>query len=76
MINIQQASFDGVDNKLFKPLIKWAGGKTRLNAQLLKVSDVAMKSLNVNKLNYFEPFLGVEHYFLSSIKIKIFIWVI
>ena len=58
MINIQQASFDGVDNKLFKPLIKWAGGKTRLNAQLLKVSDVAMKSLNVNKLNYFEPFFG------------------
>lgn len=50
---IEKASF-----KPLKPLIKWAGGKTRLNPQLIKVSDLALKSLNIEKFNYYEPFFG------------------
>jgi DNA adenine methylase len=50
---IEKASF-----KPLKPLIKWAGGKTRLNPQLIKISDLALKSLNIEKFNYYEPFFG------------------
>ena len=42
----------------YKPLIKWAGGKSRLNKQLLKVADLALNSLNLEKFNYVEPFFG------------------
>ena len=48
----------GIDNSKVKPLIKWAGGKTRLNPQLIKVSDLALKSLNIEKFDYYEPFFG------------------
>lgn len=41
-----------------KPLIKWAGGKTRLNPQLLSVSNIALKLLKIEKFNYYEPFFG------------------
>ena len=51
-------SFQGIGNKNYKPLIKWAGGKSRLNKQLLKVADLALNSLNLEKFNYFEPFFG------------------
>lgn len=53
-----QMSLGGTSNKQLKPLIKWAGGKTLLNSQLLKVSDIAMKLLKIEKLNYYEPFFG------------------
>ena len=53
-----QGSFKGLENKPLKPLIKWAGGKTRLNPQLIKVSDIALKSLKIEKFDYFEPFFG------------------
>ncbi len=56
--NYIQMSLGGTSNKQLKPLIKWAGGKTRLNSQLLKVSDIAMKLLKIEKLNYYEPFFG------------------
>ena len=32
-INSEQESFQGIGNKNYKPLIKWAGGKSRLNKQ-------------------------------------------
>ena len=51
-------SLGGTNNKPLKPLIKWAGGKTRLNSQLLKVSDIAMKLLKIEKFDYYEPFFG------------------
>ena len=70
IINSQQESFQGIGNKNYKPLIKWAGGKSRLNKQLLKVADLALNSLNLEKFNYFEPFLEVEHYFLIFIGMK------
>lgn len=53
-----QMSLGSTSNKQLKPLIKWAGGKTRLNSQLLKVCDIAMKLLKIEKLNYYEPFFG------------------
>ena len=41
---------DQENNKL-KPLIKWPGGKTRLNSLLIEAVDVAIKALKVeNKL--------------------------
>ena len=57
-INSQQESFQGIGNKNYKPLIKWAGGKSRLNKQLLNVADMALNSLNIEKFNYIEPFFG------------------
>ena len=53
-----QMSLGGTNNKPLKPLIKWAGGKTRLNSQLLKVSDIAMKLLKIENFDYYEPFFG------------------
>jgi DNA adenine methylase len=61
----KQISLEGVDNKPLKPLIKWAGGKTRLNQQLLKVSNLALKSLEIKKFNYYEPFFGGGALFLE-----------
>ena len=49
IINSQQESFQGIGNKNYKPLIKWAGGKSRLNKQLLKVADLALNSLFTSK---------------------------
>lgn len=40
-------------NKLISPFLKWVGGKRQLIADLTKVLP-----LNVNKLEYFEPFIG------------------
>tara|TARA_A100001011_G_scaffold393036_1_gene481923 strand:+ start:398 stop:1471 length:1074 start_codon:yes stop_codon:yes gene_type:complete len=54
----EQDSIPGVENIKIKPLIKWAGGKTRLNSQLIKVTDIVLKSLNINKFDYYEPFFG------------------
>ena len=54
----KQHSFDGINNNNLKPIIKWAGGKTRLNPQLIEVSDVALKLLNIERFNYYEPFFG------------------
>lgn len=45
-------------NSNIKPLIKWAGGKTRLNPQLIKIVDVALQSLKVKSFDYYEPFFG------------------
>ena len=45
-------------NSNIKPLIKWAGGKTRLNPQLIKIVDVALNSLKVKHFDYYEPFFG------------------
>ncbi len=56
--NSKQKSLEGIDNNTFKPLVKWAGGKTRLNSQLLKASDEALKFLNIKKFDYYEPFFG------------------
>ena len=56
--NSKQESFQLIDSKNYKPLIKWAGGKSRLNKQLLKVTDVALSELNLDKVDYFEPFFG------------------
>ena len=39
-------------NSNIKPLIKWAGGKTRLNPQLIKIVDVALNSLKVKHFDY------------------------
>ena len=59
MKNIKdQQSFDGVSNTKLKPLIKWAGGKTRLNPILIKAAELALKSLHTEKLDYYEPFFG------------------
>ena len=49
---------DVLSYKHLKPLIKWAGGKTRLNPQLLKVSEVALQLLKKEKFDYYEPFFG------------------
>tara|TARA_A100001035_G_C27754050_1_gene488016 strand:- start:309 stop:1316 length:1008 start_codon:yes stop_codon:yes gene_type:complete len=54
----KQTSIRGIDNKSLKPLIKWAGGKTRLNPQLLQITDIALKLLKIEKFNYYEPFFG------------------
>ena len=56
--NFAQTSLMNIENKTFKPLIKWAGGKTRLNTQLIKVVDIGLKLLNLEKINYYEPFFG------------------
>ena len=53
-----QDPLTGIDNSKIKPLIKWAGGKTRLNPQLIKVADAALKSLKIKKFDYYEPFFG------------------
>ena len=53
-----QTHFENIENKAYKPLIKWAGGKTRLNPQLLKIADIAVESLKIGKINYYEPFFG------------------
>lgn len=45
-------------NSKIKPLIKWAGGKTRLNPQLIRIVDVALLSLKVKNFDYYEPFFG------------------
>ena len=50
----KQTSLEHVDNRKYKPLIKWAGGKTRLNSLLLQTADLALESLNVKKFNYYE----------------------
>lgn len=57
-MSFEQNQFDTIQVKPLKPLIKWAGGKTRLNPQLLKVSDIALKSLKIEKFDYYEPFFG------------------
>ena len=54
----KQTSLEHVDSRKYKPLIKWAGGKTRLNSILLQTADLALESLNVKKFNYYEPFFG------------------
>ena len=54
----KQTSIKHVDNRKYKPLIKWAGGKTRLNSLLLQAADLALEFLNVKKFNYYEPFFG------------------
>ena len=50
IINSQQESFQGIGNKNYKPLIKWAGGKSRLNKQLLKVVDLVIKFIKFRKI--------------------------
>ena len=57
ILSSEQLHFKNI-NPPYKPLIKWAGGKTRLNPQLLKVSDIALKSLKIEKFDYYEPFFG------------------
>ena len=59
-LQIEKASF-----KPLKPLIKWAGGKTRLNPQLMQVAELALTSLNAKKFNYYEPFFGGGAYFFE-----------
>jgi len=54
----KQTEFENIENKTLKPIIKWAGGKTRLNKQLIKITEVASKILNIEKFNYYEPFFG------------------
>lgn len=56
--NYFQTSFNEIDDKQLKPIIKWAGGKTRLNPQLLKISEIALELLKIDKFNYYEPFFG------------------
>ncbi len=56
--HLKQESLQGFRNIQTKPLIKWAGGKTRLNPILLKVTDLALKSLHIEKFDYYEPFFG------------------
>lgn len=56
-------------NKI-KPLIKWAGGKTRLNPQLIKIVDVALHSLKVKNVDYYEPFFGGGALFFELYKNK------
>ena len=60
-----QESLNGLENYSLKPLIKWAGGKSRLNPMLLQVADIALESLNVKKFNYYEPFFGGGAYFFE-----------
>lgn len=55
---LEQQSLQGFENLEIKPLIKWAGGKTRLNPQLTKVAEIVLKSFNTERLNYYEPFFG------------------
>ena len=56
--NFGQTSLRNIENKILKPLIKWPGGKTRLNTQLIKAFNIGLKSLNLEKINYYEPFFG------------------
>lgn len=57
-INSQQSAFDGIKNSDLKPVIKWAGGKTKLNPELIKATDIALELLKKEKLDYYEPFFG------------------
>ncbi len=57
-INSRQKSSDNTENKISKPIIKWAGGKTRLKGELLKAVDLASGLMKVEKINYYEPFFG------------------
>ena len=57
-------------NSNVKPLIKWAGGKTRLNPQLIKIVDVALHSLKVKSFDYYEPFFGGGALFFELYKNK------
>lgn len=66
----KQTSLEHVDSRKYKPLIKWAGGKTRLNSILLQTAGLALESLNVKKFNYYEPFFGGGALFLNYIDMK------
>ena len=66
----KQNSLPGIDNSIVKPLIKWAGGKTRLKSQLIQIADTALESLNVEKFNYYEPFFGGGALFFELHKYK------
>ena len=57
-INSRQKSLDSIENKISKPIIKWAGGKTRLKGELLKAAELASGLMKVEKINYYEPFFG------------------
>ena len=54
----KQTQFKKIDNNTLKPIIKWAGGKTRLNKQLIQIAEQASKILDIEKFNYYEPFFG------------------
>lgn len=56
--NSRQKSLVNIENKILKPIIKWAGGKTRLKGELLKTVEIASGSMKVKKINYYEPFFG------------------
>ena len=62
---LEQQSLQGFENISIKPLIKWAGGKTRLNPQLTKVAELVLKSLNSDRFNYYEPFFGGGAFFFE-----------
>ena len=55
ILSSDQLHFENI-NLPYKPLIKWAGGKTRLLPQLLKIVDIVLNSLEIKKFNYLEPF--------------------
>ena len=57
-INSQQSTLVGIKNSDLKPVIKWAGGKTKLNSELIKATDIALELLKKEKLDYYEPFFG------------------
>ena len=57
ILSSDQLHFENI-NLPYKPLIKWAGGKTRLLPQLLKIVDIVLNSLEIKKFNYLEPFFG------------------
>ena len=44
-----------MDNKIAKPFLKWAGGKTQLITEIEKVLPVHYTQ---SKFTYIEPFVG------------------
>ncbi len=67
-MSFEQKQIDTIQFELLKPIIKWAGGKTRLSPLLLKITDTAMRSLKTEKIDYFEPFFGGGALFFELFK--------
>ena len=63
----EEGKLIGISTVVAKPLIKWAGGKTRLLPTLTQIADVAQSELNVKRFDYYEPFFGGGAYLFELV---------
>lgn len=63
----EQGKLTGISTVAAKPLIKWAGGKTRLLPTLTQIAEVAQSELNIKRFDYYEPFFGGGAYFFELV---------